>query len=471
MPIATLGEMAITRRALLGGGSAAAVTTLTRTTARPGRPGRHTLIRGGQVLTLDPRLGDLPRGDVLVRDDRIVEVGRRVDAPRRRTTVIDAAHMIVAPGLVDNHRHLWATLLRGFSADHTFADYFVQVLLTVSPRLTPDDVHLGCLLGAYEALDTGVTTVLDWNHGISTREHALAAVAGLRAAGARAVLGYSSPAADSVRPDAPPSAEDIDAVWRAVRDDPLVGLAVATRNPEQADDAGLARIADDIRLARRLGVVATLHTGFGGGRSAPAWLAGEGLLGPDLTLVHGNEFTADELRLVAEAGAWVSSSPETELQMGLGAPSLRPMRDAAMRPTVSVDVVAAASGDLRVQLRLLLQTQRALDHAAGLAEPLLPLSTVLPYATTHAAASLGLADEIGTLTPGRQADLVLIDRADPGIVPVAPATVAMLAAHPAAVDTVLVAGRVVKRHGRLVGVDLPGLRRRAEAARRRLLAG
>lgn len=462
--------MPVTRRALLGGGSAAAVTTLTRTTAPAARRGRYTLIRGGHVLTLDRQLGDLPRGDVLVREDRVVEVGQRIHVRDRRSAVIDARHMIVTPGLVDNHRHLWATLLRGFSADHTFADYFGQVLLTVSPQLTPDDVHLGCLLGAYEALDTGVTTVLDWNHGTNTREHALAAVAGLRAAGARAVFGYSSPAADSVRPDAPPSAEDIDAVRRAIRHDPLVRLAVATRNPEQADDAGLARIADDIRLARRLGAVVTLHSGFGGGRSAPAWLAGEGLLGPDVTLVHGNAFTADELRLVAEAGGWISSSPETELQMGLGAPPLRPMRDAEVRPTVSVDVVATAAGDLRVQLRMLLQTQRMLDHAAGLAEPLLPLSTVLPYATIHAAGSLGLADQIGTLTPGSQADLVLINRADPGVAPAAPAVVAMLAAHPAAVDTVLVAGRVVKRHGRLVGVDLSRLRRRAEAARRRLLA-
>lgn len=464
--------MTMTRRALLGGSSAAVVTALTGIggQARPRGRGRYTLIRGGHVLTLDPQLGELPRGDVLVHGDRIVEVGPRIDARDRRATVIDAEHMIVAPGLIDNHRHLWVTLLRGFSADHTFADYFAQVLLTVSPRLTPRDVHLGGLLGAYEALNTGVTTVLDWNHGTNTRDHALAAVAALRGAGIRAVFGYSSPAADSVRPDAPPTAEDVDAVRRAVRDDPLVGLAVATRNPEQADDAGLGRIADDIRLARELGVVATLHTGFGGGRSAPGWLAGEGLLDPDLTLIHGNAFSADELRLVGEAGTWISSSPEVELQMGLGAPPLRPMLEAGVRPTVSVDVVSAAAGDLRVQLRLLLQTQRMLDHAAGLDEPLLPLATVLPYATAHAAASLGLADEIGSLAPGRQADLVLINRADPGVVPVAPVAVAMLAAHPAAVDTVLVAGRVAKRHGRLVGVDLPRLRRRAEEARRRLLA-
>jgi cytosine/adenosine deaminase-related metal-dependent hydrolase len=420
-------------------------------------------------LTLDPELGELPRGDVLIDGDRITEISPHVSTRGKRVTTIDAEDMIVAPGLVDNHRHLWVTLLRGFSADHTFSDYFARVLLEVSPRLTPHDVYLGCLLGAYEALDTGVTTVLDWNHGTNTRAHALAAVRALRESGIRAVFGYSSPAADSVRPDAPPSAGDVEAVRRAVGDDPRVGLAIATRNPESADEAGLRRIADDIGLARRLAAPVTLHTGFGTGRSAPRWLAGEGLLGPETMLVHGNAFTAEELSLIADAGAWVTLAPETEMQMGLGAPPLRAMLEAGLRPTVSVDVVAAAAGDLRVQVRLLLQTQRMLDQRDGRAGPLLPLRGVLPYATSHAAASLGLAGEIGTLAPGRQADLVLIDRADPGIAPTRSAAVAALVAHAGAVDTVLVAGRIVKRRGRLIGLDLPKLRRQAEEAGRRLL--
>src|SRR5690606_9282590 len=160
--------MTITRRALLGLGSATAVTTLTgfSTAAQP--HGDYTLIRGGQVLTLDPQRGELSRGDVLVQGDQIVDVAPNLNLPGPGQ-VVDAEGMVVAPGLVDNHRHLWATLLRAYSADHSFGDYFGQVLLTVSPRLTPDDVYLGCLLGAYEALNTGVTTVLDWNHGTNTQ--------------------------------------------------------------------------------------------------------------------------------------------------------------------------------------------------------------------------------------------------------------------------------------------------------------
>src|SRR5690606_15339643 len=160
---------------------------------------------------------------------------------------------VVAPGLFVIHGHRWGPLLRGCSGHHTFGDYFGEVLLTISPLLTTDDVYLGCLLGAYEALNTGVTTVLDWNHGTNTRDHALAAVTALRDSGIRAVFGYSSPAADSVRADAPPSVADLDAVYGMVQYDPLISMAVATRNPESADAAGLQRIADDVAQARRLG--------------------------------------------------------------------------------------------------------------------------------------------------------------------------------------------------------------------------
>jgi 5-methylthioadenosine/S-adenosylhomocysteine deaminase len=429
-----------------------------------------TLIRGGRVLTLDPQLGELPRGDVLISGDQITAVGAQVSLPGPGT-IIEAEGMLVAPGLVDNHRHLWGTLLRGFSSNHTFADYFGQALLTVSPRLTANDVYNGCLLGAYEALNTGVTTILDWNHGTNTRTHALSAVTALRDSGIRAVFGYSSPAADSVRPDAPPTVADLDAVQSVVQTDPLIGLAIATRNPESANDAGLQRIAADIAQARQRGVPVTLHTGFGTGRSAPQWLADQGLLGPDITLVHGNSFTPAEMALVAGAGAWISIAPETELQMGLGAPPLRPMLDAGVRPTVSVDVVAAASGDLRVQLRLLLQTQRLLDHLAGRTGPLLPWDTLMPFVTGNAAGSLGLGDQIGRLAPGRQADVVLINLADPSMAPVSSAGMALRTAPVSAVDTVMVAGKVHKRDGQLTVGDLGWLRTTVEQARNRLLAG
>jgi 5-methylthioadenosine/S-adenosylhomocysteine deaminase len=417
------------------------------------------------VLTMDPALGDLPTGDVLIEDDEIVEVAARVDARRAAGAErIDATGMIVMPGLIDNHRHMWESLIRGSAANLTFDQYFGAVLFGISPRLTPEDVELGNLLGAYEALDSGITTVLDWSHGTNTPEHALAAVEGLQRSGARAVFAYGAPASNTA-PDAPPDPDHVRAVHAQLADDPLVDLAVAAASPEFA---AFGRVAADIALARELGVGITMHALGGAAGSSPRLLDDAGLMGDDLTFIHCNAFTGDDFELVATHGAHISSAPEVEMQMGLGAAPLTLMLASGIHPTVSVDIVAAVGGDLFAPLRFMLQTQRMLDHPVTS----LPVSDrdVLPYATTHAAASLGMADRIGSLTPGKQADVTLVSAFDSNMFLAEPSAALVQFAHPGNVDTVLVAGRVVKRDKQLVGVDLAPLRRRARRATQRLLA-
>jgi cytosine/adenosine deaminase-related metal-dependent hydrolase len=469
----------------LGGGSAAAVAATVgwsdgRQRPSPsasdasGRGSRRKLIKGGYVLTMDRGLGDLRTGEVLVEDDRIAEVATSVDHRRAAgAEVIDATGMIVMPGLIDNHRHMWESLIRGFAANMTFGEYFARVLFGVSPRLTPDDVLLGNLLSAYESLDSGITTILDWSHGTNTRQHALSAIEGLRRSGSRAVFAYGSPASNSGRPDSPPTQDDIRAARAVLEGDPLVGLAVATSNPETSD---LGRVTADIRLARELGVRVTMHS-FGTTRpSAPERLQAAGLMGSDLTFIHCNSFTPGDFAIVAAHGAHVSSAPEVEMQMGLGASPLTRMLAGGLHPSVSVDVVPAVGGELFTQLRFILQTQRMIDQqvAQQNGTPLtsLPVTTrdVLPYATTHPAASLGLDGEIGSLTPGKQADVIVVDALDLNLFLSEPSAALVSAAHPGNVDTVLVAGRIVKRHRQLVGVDLAPLRRDARLANQRLLA-
>jgi cytosine/adenosine deaminase-related metal-dependent hydrolase len=484
---ASVQHSTFSRRALLGGGSAAAVAASVgwssdrrgRAEEAPPSPGGHgrrsqrKLITGGYLLTMDGQLGDLPTGEVLIDGDRIVEVAAHVAASRAAgAETIDATGMIVMPGMIDNHRHMWESLIRGFAADLTFGEYFAQVLFGVSPRLTPDDVFLGNLLSAYESLDSGITTILDWSHGTNTPDHATSAIEGLRQSGSRAVFAYGSPAANSGRPDSPPTPDDVRAAHALLEGDPLVDLAVATSNPETSD---FGRVAADIALARELGAGVTMHA-FGSPRpSAPERLAAAGLMGENLTFVHGNSFTPGDFALIAEHGAHMSSSPEVEMQMGLGAAPLTGMLAGGVHPTVSVDIVPAVGGELFTQLRFLLQTQRMLDHqeAQRNGTPLtsLPVSTrdVLPYATTHAAASLGLGDRIGSLTPGKQADVIVVDALDLNLFLAEPGAALVSAAHPGNVDTVLVAGRIVKRAGQLVGVQLGPLRRDARVARRRLL--
>ena len=471
------------RRALLGGGSAAAVAATAGWSSDRRRwsqrgpedsGSRRKLIKGGYVLTMDGQLGDLRTGEVLIDGERIVEVAAHVAASRAAgADIIDATGMIVMPGLIDNHRHMWESLIRGFSSNHTFGEYFAQVLFGISPRLTPDDVFLGNLLSAYESLDSGITTILDWSHGTNTRDHAISAIEGLQQSGSRAVFAYGSPAANSGRPDSPPTQDDVRAAHALLADDPLIHLAVATSNPETSN---FGRVAADIALARELGVGVTMHA-FGTARpSAPERLSAAGLMGDDLTFIHCNSFTPGDFALVAAHGAHVSSAPEVEMQMGLGPAPLTRMLAGGLHPTVSVDIVPAVGGELFTQLRFMLQTQRMLDQQAaqqnGTPLTTLPVSTrdVLPYATTHAAASLGLEDRIGSLTPGKQADVIVVNALDLNLFLSEPSAALVSAAHPGNVDTVLVAGRIVKRHKQLVGVNLGPLRRDAKTARERLLA-
>ncbi|HEV7763129.1 MAG TPA: amidohydrolase family protein [Acidimicrobiales bacterium] len=248
---------------------------------------------------------------------------------------------------------------------------------------------------------------------------------------------------------------------------------MAGASPEFVD---IGRVAADIALARELGVNITMHALGGPAGSSPRLLDDAGLMGSDLTFIHCNAFTRDDFELVAAHGAHISSAPEVEMQMGLGASPLTLMLASGINPTVSVDIVAAVGGDLFTPLRFILQTQRMFDHLAALENgaplPSLPVSTrdVLPYATTHSAASLGLADRIGSLTPGKQADVTLVSALDLNMFLAEPSAALVQAAHPGNVDTVLVAGRVVKRDKQLVDVDLAPLRRKAQRASQRLLA-
>jgi cytosine/adenosine deaminase-related metal-dependent hydrolase len=440
-------------------------------------PRRQLLIKAGQILTLDPQLGTLPAGDILIEGSRIIQVAPEITLPAGwRGEVIDASGMLVTPGLVDNHRHLWQSLIRGASANHTFGQYFTHALQKLSGRFTPEDIYLGNLLSAYEALDAGVTTILDWSHALNTPAHAAAAPHALEDSGARAVFAYGPPSIAWWDSNGPPTPADIATLHEQRRGDSLVSLALAIRGPEfSAEDRWKA----DLALARELHLPVTMHAGVPGfhQRTPTArLLAQAGLLGPDLTFVHCNAMTVEDFRIIAQAGAHVSCSPEVELQMGFGHPPLGAILAGGAHPTVSVDVVGAIGGDLLTQLRFLLQTQRGLDHRTALqrtGSPLeaLPVTTAqaLPYVTTYPAASLGLADQIGSLTPGKYADLVCYDTTGLNLYLAEPTAALVQSAHPGNVHTVLVNGHIVKRDHQLVGLDLTELRAKAHHANQRLL--
>jgi len=414
----------------------------------------RTLITGGTVLSMDPAIGDLERGDVLVTDGVITEIAERIDAPD--ADVIDATDRIVMPGFVDNHRHTWQTAFRGVGADWTFPEWAVAMHGTVKPHYLPEDVYAGTLLGRLEALHSGVTTMLDWYHVAQSHEHEDAAVAALRDAPGRSIFclgaGWGTP-------------DPVDAEIRRVRSDltgdGLVTMALGLRG---ADDTSIDTVARDLKLAAELGLRTSVHVVGGGDERPVADLHEHGLLRDTTTFVHANGITDEELRMLADAGSSLSISPDVELKMGFGSPMTGRALAAGLRPTLSVDDVPSVGGDMFSTMRTALAVQRGLDGG-------LRSRDLLEFTTIDAARSCGLGDRTGSLTPGKDADIVLLRADDLTVVPFGnPAGTIVSAGHPGLVDTVLVAGRVVKRDGALVGVDVPALRARLLDSRDRIAA-
>lgn len=415
-----------------------------------------TLVRGGRVLTMDEHGTELPVGDVLLADGVITEVGPELAVPPG-TEVLDASGSLVLPGFVDTHRHTWQTPLRHLGAQWSLADYLRYLLGDMGARFRPEDVYAGTLLGALGALDAGITTLVDWAHVQNTPAHSDASVAALRDAGIRAVFGHGwSLAGDWLGTPAPHPADIRRVRTELLSDDgALVTLAMAAQGP---DFVGIEHTVTDFALARELGIPITAHVAGGradSNRRGIAVLDETGLLGPDLTLVHVNGAPEQDLRRLADRGGHVSISPQIELTMpGLGAGvAVRRMLAAGLRPSLSVDSETAAAPDMFTQMRFALAAHRAdtPDPEPGSGDRALPAAEVLRMATEYGARAAGLAGRVGSLVPGRAADVVLLRTDSAGLAPVASAADAVvLAGHPGLVDTVLVGGRVVKRAGRLV---------------------
>ncbi|MFF2998790.1 amidohydrolase family protein [Streptomyces sp. NPDC057950] len=219
-------------------------------------------------------------------------------------------------------------------------------------------------------------------------------------------------------------------------------------------------VAREMKLAAGLGLCTSLHVDVTG--RAVADLRTHGLLGDTTTFVHGNGLRDDELRMLADAGSSPSISPDVELKMGFCWPITGRALAAGPRPTLSVDDAPSAGGDMFSALRTAFAVQRGLDGG-------LRSRDLLAFTTIDAAASCGLDARTGSLTPGKDADILLLRADDLTAFPVTdPAATIVSAGHPGLVDTVLVAGRVVKRDGALVDVDLPTLRSRLLASRDRI---
>jgi cytosine/adenosine deaminase-related metal-dependent hydrolase len=439
----------------------------------------RVLIHGATILSMDPQVGDLARGDVLIEGAQISAIAPDLSsaAADGQAVVVDAQGQIAIPGFVDAHRHCWQSQFRRLTPDFDLQDYIELMHLRLAPAYTPHDMYVGNLLAAAAAIDAGVTSVLDLSHNSRSGDHTDAAVRAWQDSGVRAVFGCCVSAV-------PEEGYDWRGDLRRLRegtlraDDGRVTLrlgACAHAVPEVVGDLCIS--ADSLAFARELGIGATVDMVLGPMAAQQiVELSGEGALGPDVTWIHGTALTDDAWRALADSGGRIvlATTSDAMVRQVDGTAPIQAALNHGLRPALSVDVECCVTSDLFTQMQATLSVQRMLSAQALLrgedAPAPLPARAVLEYATLGGAEANGVADRCGSLTPGKRADLVLIDADDVNNLPLnnAVATV-VLGAHSGNVRAVFVDGVVRKWDGRLLEPDVGELRRLATESRDRLL--
>ena len=435
-------------------------------TAQPDFAGRPVVLRGGTVLTMDDAHRVLAGADVLVDGDRIAAVGPALEVPDG-TAEVDATGGVVLPGMIDTHRHMWQTAMRGYGADWTLTQYFVWYYLESGRHFRPQDVRAGNLLAAAECLDAGVTTCVDWSHGLQTTAHAEAAVDALRTVPGRFVLAYGNiqqaPWEWSVSPDFQAFARrQLDAA------DDLLGFQMAF--DVTGDPTFPEKVAYEV--ARELGVPVTTHAGvWGATNDTGVRMAHEaGFLDETSVFVHSATLSTDSYQRIAASGGSVSVATESEQSAGPGYPPTRALRAHGIPVSLSMDTSVWWSGDLFSAMRSTLGADRSREHMEAHAKGetvthlALRAEQVVDWATRGGARAIGRDADLGSLEVGKKADVVLLrnDRSPVSFPLLNPYGHVAFQAQRADVHTVLVNGRVVKHDHRLVGVDLPAIRREIE---------
>ena len=452
------------------------------------QPKPRTIIENVAVLSLDETIGELDTATITIDDGRITSVEPTSTSPASAPPhwagdeVINGTGLLALPGFIDTHRHTWQSAIKHSYAELDPRVYFAEVLKGLGAAYQPNDVYLGNKLGSYAALSSGTTTLFDWSHVQNSPEHSDGAIAGLVETGIRAVFGHgwpTSPDDSWTNNSLKPHPADIRRVQKeyfangSIED--RITLAMVLRGPEEsAPETWHGELA----LARELGLRVSVHTGAyarNANAAAVRQYADAGLLGPDMTFVHCNHLTDQELRLIADNGGTVSLGIHCEMNsQGVGEIPFHRLLQTGIRPSLSGDTETKCTGDMFTQMRMLWAYHRSTltrlgpEYAAQ--APNVTMRDILGYATIEGAKAIGQEHEIGSLTPGKRADIQLIDTNALNLGPVQdPAASVILAAHEGNVRHVLVGGKFVKRNGSLVGVNTEELMDEARRSQQGLL--
>ncbi len=421
-----------------------------------------TLIRGATIITMDAQ-GEL-EGDILIRGDTIAAIAPALVADDAE--VVDASRCIVIPGLINAHMHTWQTALRGVASNWTLPEYFRKMHAGLATVFEPADLYIATYVGALNQLNCGTTTLADWCHNNSTPAHNDAAIAGLLESGIRAAFFHGTPKPDPKPGETPfwevphPRAET-ERLLKTHQGRELLSIHAAILGPHYST---LEVALHDFRMARELGIIASLHQGGGPARTPDGWarLEEADLLGDRINIVHGHALSDAQLERFCALGMSFSAAAESEMSQGHGHPLTGRLRRYGRAPSLGVDLESVLSGDMLIQARVALGIQRSLDNVAyreshGAIPPTSTITTreALGWVTLEGARMLKQSDRIGSLAAGKQADLVVIRADDLNMQPVHdPISSVVMQASLANIDSVMVAGRWKKRGGRLVDVDL-----------------
>jgi cytosine/adenosine deaminase-related metal-dependent hydrolase len=486
-----------------------------------GKPGRRYIIRGGALMTMDPSMpskGEFAKADVLVEGKKIMAVGPNL--PVAGATQIDATGRIVMPGFIDTHHHQFETALRSFLADGVLITdgsgtpsgstaYYQYILNKFAPVYRPQDVYISELFGGLSQLDAGVTTVHDVSQISHSPTHSDAAIQALIDTGRRAAFGYFESAgnfgAGVPGNQYPQDADRIYNTWFSPNNLSSNGLVHMIMGGEVY--LGPASTDNSWKIGRRLGLQIAAHilSPFGIRPIFDALAAGTGGnghigMGPDNLFIHVTGMSDTAWQRVKDVGAQVSIAFPIEMNMRHGMPPILKVQSLGMEPSLSVDVECTMTADFFTQMRSCMNLQRALVNqmilnqesppdslelaesnnwglppaAASNPWPTPPVSLpaplttrdVLRYATMNGAKALRLDGTVGSLTPGKEADIIILDATTINVAPLnqVPGAVVSLMDR-TNVETVIVAGNIRKWQGQLLDVDVDKLRRDLENSR------
>jgi cytosine/adenosine deaminase-related metal-dependent hydrolase len=427
---------------------------------------RRILLKGGIVMSLDPAIGDFEKADLLIEGKKISAIAPDLGTAAHGAVTVDATDMILMPGFVDTHHHQYETLLRSLLADGNLGafndapkNYMSVIQAILTPAYTPEDAYLSELVASLSQLHAGVTTTIDLSQVSHTPAHSDACIQGLKESGRRAVYSYSAGIAGTAFP------QDITRIKTQYfsSNDQLLTLALNTGTN-----------ADHWKLARSVGVSITSHI-VGDRFGALEDMGKRGLMGPDNEYVHCTQLNETTWKMIRDTGGKVSIAPAIEMQMRHGMPPFQKALDRGIRPSLSVDVECNMTADMFSIMRSAFTLQRALvnERAVNGERDLPKLVTcrdVLEMATIEGARVAHLDWKIGTLSPGKEADIIMLATNRINVFPMnnVPGTVVTMM-DTGNVENVFVAGQVRKWRGRLVRVDLARIRRQIEQARDRLL--